>query len=89
MLPSDRRGRSVCPACGGPTRAPALCPECAEAFALARRAHPATVSALIPFGLDPTEPTVSDDVDLWDAWSLLGDVGGRPMPVAALGVNSA
>lgn len=47
---------------------PALCAECAEAFALARRAHPTTALAVVPD---------ADDIDMWDAWALLGDVGGR------------
>jgi hypothetical protein len=55
--------RSICPACGEPTTAAALCQACFE------RAEPRTA--------DSSEPQVVDDFDLWDAWSLLGDVGGR------------
>ena len=53
---------------------PALCAECAEAFALARRAHPTTARAVV---------MAADDMDMWDAWSLLGDVGGRPLRAVA------
>ena len=27
-------------------------------------------------------PLIHDDLDLWDAWSVLGDVGGRAVPGA-------
>jgi hypothetical protein len=31
-----------------------------------------------PTGTDaPPAPSVGDDLDMWDAWSVLGDVGGR------------
>lgn len=47
---------------------------------MARRAHPATRAPTLVFGAhDPCDAKVADDVELWDTWSLLGDVGGRPM----------
>lgn len=68
----------VCPACAGSTCAPVMCPECTEAFALARRAHPATLGTRIDASRAASHAlSVVDDVDLWDEWALLGDVGGR------------
>ncbi len=53
-----------------------LCAPCSEAFALARDAHPSAGGTPIPTEVDA--PAGADDMDMWDAWSRLGDVGGRP-----------
>lgn len=77
MVLSAPARRSLCPACAGPTRAPALCPECFEAFAVARRAHPTAAGPLVPSGFG--DAAGGHDTDMWDAWSLLGDAGGHPL----------
>jgi len=44
-----------------------MCDECEDAFRLAGSQHPS----------GETARNIRDDLDLWDAWSLLGDVGDR------------
>ena len=63
-------GETACPACSGTAPATSLCAECAEAFAVAKLAHPSAAT--------PT-PADADDLELWDAWSLLGDIGDRAL----------
>ncbi len=77
MALTDSRRHPVCTACAGSTKMPGLCQECSEAFDLARRPHPSDA-----FG-EPSVRGVDDDLDLWDAWSLLGDVGGRAVRCVA------
>jgi len=70
------RRSSTCPACGTATPAPTLCGDCFECFALARRVHPsAGLPAQAPRRRPSAEVDVAHDMDLWDAWALLGDVG--------------
>ena len=68
------RRRSVCAACAAPTQVSALCLDCAEAFALARAAHPSSGGG----PPDAADRRLVDDLDVWDAWALLGDPGHRP-----------
>ena len=66
----ERRG-CACPACGAPGLERRLCQECQYASALARAVHPSAGSGAA--GADERRP--GDDVELWDAWALLGDPG--------------
>jgi len=70
------RRNPSCPACTGPTRATALCRECAEAFALARRANAMDGRVI---SVRPNDVEEGEDADLWGFWALLGDVGGLPL----------
>ena len=56
-----------------PTQAPDICGDCSEALAVARAAHPASGTGAGREG----GQRLADDLDLWDAWALLGDAGDR------------
>ncbi|MGH9229577.1 MAG: hypothetical protein ACRD07_12800 [Acidimicrobiales bacterium] len=73
MLKREFRHRSTCPACAVPTPAPELCADCSEAFAVARAVHPSST----PGHGQAAGRRLADDLDLWDAWALLGDAGDR------------
>lgn len=71
-------GPPACPTCSATPAAPRLCGQCREAFRVAMALHPAASAA----PRSPERPVLyeaggADDIDLWDAWSLLGDVGNR------------
>ena len=66
-----------CLACAAPTDASDLCPACADAFSLARAAHPASSRLLAPATGDDTNVLAATDIDFWDAWALLGDAGAH------------
>ena len=68
----------VCLACAAPTAGPDLCPACVEAFSLAKAAHPASESSLPAAAGDDATGTAPADMEFWDAWALLGDVGADP-----------
>lgn len=53
-------------------RRPPTCPACAGPT-------PTPAPARCPECVDALAVSVCDDLDLWDAWSLLGDVGGRAL----------
>jgi len=59
-----------------------LCSDCFDSFTSARSVHPsAGLPMLAPQCRSSVEVAVAHDLDLWDAWALLGDVGdgqGRP-----------
>jgi hypothetical protein len=78
MDPTEGLIPSACPGCSGPTAAPGLCLECREAFRVARNAHPTTVDRGEPERSTDHDARADDDMDLWDAWAVLGDVGARP-----------
>jgi hypothetical protein len=65
------RGGAACPACGTAGLAHGLCQECSYASAVARALHPAAGAG----ESDGNERKPGDDVELWDAWALLGDPG--------------
>lgn len=76
MVQSKLRRPFACPSCGATTRAPMLCSDCFEAFMSSRGSHPSGGAPLRVFP-QPVLPDVhvAHDLDLWDAWALLGDVG--------------
>jgi hypothetical protein len=73
-----RRAESVCPACEAPAPASSLCRECSYAVAAARAVHPSAT----PRGAPSVNRRPVDDMDLWDAWALLGDPGDQRNRVA-------
>jgi hypothetical protein len=78
MVPAQPTGSSACPGCTGPTVAPGLCEECLDAFRVARAAHPSAIASHgVPHGSIAYDGRIGDDMDLWDAWSVVGDAGGR------------
>lgn len=55
-----------------------MCVDCFDAFASAKRVHPsAALPLLAPRSAPPAEVDLAHDMDVWDAWALLGDVGDR------------
>ena len=55
-----------------------LCGDCFDMFAASKRSHP-SVLAPRAAAVERRAPEVgaADDVELWDQWALLGDVGDR------------
>jgi predicted amidophosphoribosyltransferase len=68
---------ALCLACAAPTDASDLCPACADAFSLARAAHPTSKRPLPPATRDDTNVLAATDMEFWDAWALLGDAGAH------------
>jgi len=78
MVWTKLRRTSACPACGTATRAPTLCVDCFDAFTSAKRVHPSAGLPLVaPRYAPPAEIDLAHDIDVWDAWAFLGDVGDR------------
>ena len=78
MAAIDLRRVRVCLACAAPTGGSDLCPACVEAFSLARAAHPASGHSLPRAAGENATGTAPADMEFWDAWALLGDVGADP-----------
>jgi hypothetical protein len=52
--------------------------ECSEAFRIARSAHPSAVKVGKHEASPAYDGGADDDMEFWDAWALLGDVGAGP-----------
>lgn len=78
MAASERPHQLLCGGCSEPTAEGELCAVCREAFGVVSALHPAAVfRSRRPDGPVVDDLRLGDDIDLWDAWSLLGDVGDR------------
>lgn len=78
MVSTEGRVPSACPSCSGPSADARLCLTCRDAFRIARNAHPTAVNQCEPEGSRAYDALADDDLDLWDAWAVLGDVGAGP-----------
>jgi len=78
MGQTERLHPPVRAGCSEPTAEAQLCSSCREAFGVVSALHPAAIAApRRPEGPAIDDLRLGDDIDLWDAWSLLGDVGDR------------